>query len=143
MSQNRVSQAGCVSGSVKPLPPFKPNQLAIAYQERYLALVVAAAKAYGSSTRFFLACGPMASDYCSEVAWVIKQTNAVGIKSYLLNQVCLPVCLLSTGVHHSLPPSHPCISRFESAHADEPVLHASDARFFNLRLPCCNATGGI
>ena len=53
---------------------------------RYEALVVAAAKAYGNSTRFFLACGPMANDYCSEVNWVIGRANAVGIKAYLLDQ---------------------------------------------------------
>ena len=124
LPQNRVAAAGGVSGSVKPLPPFAPNPLAIAYRERYKALVVAAAKAYGGSTRFFLACGPMSSDYCSEVEWVINQTNAVGIKSYLLNQVCLLVpsvsscprgstapflrpALLPTGVHRSLPPPRP------------------------------------
>ncbi len=34
---------------------------------RYEALVVATAQAYGNNTRFFLACGPMSSDYCTEV----------------------------------------------------------------------------
>jgi len=57
-----------------------------AYRARYKALVSDAAKAYGGGTRFFLACGPMASDYCSEVNWVIDQVNAEGIKAYLLDQ---------------------------------------------------------
>ena len=119
LPQNRVAAAGGVSGSVKPLPPFAPNPLAIAYRERYKALVVAAAKAYGGSTRFFLACGPMSSDYCSEVEWVIDQTNAVGIKSYLLNQVCL---LVPTGVHRSLPPPRPFYPRGSTAPFLRPTL---------------------
>ena len=57
-----------------------------AYQRRYLALVAAAARAYGKSTGFFLACGPMSTDYCPEVEWVISHATAVGIKAYLLNQ---------------------------------------------------------
>jgi hypothetical protein len=56
-------------------------------ESRYLALVAAASKAYGKNTRFFLACGPMSSDYCTEVNWVIKQTAALGIQAYLLDQV--------------------------------------------------------
>lgn len=62
------------------------SEKAAAYRLRYQALVVATAKAYGSGTRFFLACGPMSSDYCDEVDWVIAQVQAVGIKAYLLDQ---------------------------------------------------------
>lgn len=58
-----------------------------AYVKRYEELVVAASKAYGPGTRFFLACGPMASDYCVEVKTVIASVTASGIKAYLLNQV--------------------------------------------------------
>ena len=64
----------------------KPSDKSAAYQKRYEALVVAAAKAYGNSTRFFLACGPMSSDYCPEVEWVIGHVSALGIKAYLLDQ---------------------------------------------------------
>jgi len=64
-----------------------PTNKSAHYMLRYEALVVAAAKAYGSSTRFFLACGPMSSDYCSEVNWVIGRANVAGIKAYLLDQV--------------------------------------------------------
>ena len=60
---------------------------AAAYVARYEALVVAASKAYGERTRFFLACGPMATDYCDEVNTVIANVAAAGIKAYLLNQV--------------------------------------------------------
>eukprot|EP01046_Picozoa_sp_COSAG06_P002655 COSAG06_NODE_96_length_24336_cov_75.057845_2_plen_498_part_00 len=60
-----------------------------AFVKRYEELVVATAKAYGKGTRFFLACGPMASDYCDEVKAVIASVTATGtgIKAYLLNQV--------------------------------------------------------
>ena len=58
----------------------------VAMQRRYLQLVSAAAKAYGKSTSFFLACGPMSVDYCREVEWVITQASRAGIKAYLLNQ---------------------------------------------------------
>lgn len=64
----------------------KPSDKSKAFMERYEALVVAAAKAYGNSTHFFLACGPMASDYCSEVSWVIGRANTLGIKAHLLDQ---------------------------------------------------------
>ena len=57
-----------------------------AYMERYEALVAAAAKVYGYSTHFFLACGPMSSDYCSEVTWVIGRAKASGISAHLLDQ---------------------------------------------------------
>ena len=57
-----------------------------ALQRRYLALVSAAAEAYGKGTGFFLACGPMSTDYCPEVEWVIEHATATGIKAYLLNQ---------------------------------------------------------
>ena len=135
LPQNRVAAAGGVSGSVKPLPPFAPNPLAIAYRERYKALVVAAAKAYGGSTRFFLACGPMSSDYCSEVEWVINQTNAVGIKSYLLNQVCLLVPSVSSCPRGStapfLRPAHSTSFILDFSHADETALRC-EIDFFSL-----------
>ena len=51
-----------------------------------MELVTAAAKAYGKSTCFFLACGPMSADYCPEVGWVISHVTTAGIKAYLLNQ---------------------------------------------------------
>jgi hypothetical protein len=57
-----------------------------AYKRRYLELVTAAADAYGKDTGFFLACGPMSTDYCPEVDWVISELTSVGIKAYLLNQ---------------------------------------------------------
>ena len=57
-----------------------------AYKRRYLELVTAAANAYGKDTGFFLACGPMSTDYCPEVEWVISHASSVGIKAYLLNQ---------------------------------------------------------
>ena len=57
-----------------------------AYKRRYLELVTAAAEAYGKGTGFFLACGPMSTDYCAEVDWVISEATSVGIKAYLLNQ---------------------------------------------------------
>ena len=58
-----------------------------AFVKRYEELVVAASKVYGGGTAFFLACGPMASDYCAEVKTVIASVTASGIKAYLLNQV--------------------------------------------------------
>mmetsp|Transcript_56675 Transcript_56675/g.168271 ORF Transcript_56675/g.168271 Transcript_56675/m.168271 type:complete len:326 (-) Transcript_56675:20-997(-) len=64
----------------------QPSDKSEAYKKRYEALVVAAAKAYGDGTRFFLACGPMSSDYCTEVEWVIGRASALGIKAYLLDQ---------------------------------------------------------
>ena len=64
----------------------KPTNKSAHFSERYEALVVAAAKAYGKDTSFFLACGPMASDYCSEVNWVIGRAKIAGIKAYLLDQ---------------------------------------------------------
>jgi hypothetical protein len=57
-----------------------------AYQSRYLELVVTAAKVYGKETGFFLACGPMSTDYCPEVEWVIASAKTAGIKAFLLNQ---------------------------------------------------------
>ena len=55
--------------------------------KRYEELITATSNAYGRGTRFFLACGPMASDYCVEVKAVIASVAASGIKAYLLNQV--------------------------------------------------------
>jgi hypothetical protein len=75
------------SGSIKPLPPPIPNHKSKAFVLRYEALVIAAAKAYGKDTGFFLACGPMTTDYCEEVDLVIASVSAMGIKAYLLNQV--------------------------------------------------------
>jgi len=57
------------------------------FMARYEALVVAVAKIYGENTGFFLACGPMSSDYCPEVNSVISSVSSKGIKAYLLNQV--------------------------------------------------------
>lgn len=51
-----------------------------------MELVLAAAKVYGKSTGFFLACGPMTPDYCLEVKAVIATVSAVGVKAYLLDQ---------------------------------------------------------
>ena len=45
-----------------------------------------ASKAYSVETGFFLACGPMSTDYCPEVEWVIERATQLGIKAYLLNQ---------------------------------------------------------
>jgi len=64
----------------------RPSSLATAYKERYEALVVDAANAYGNGTHFFLACGPMASDYCEEVEWVIDRVGELGIHAHLLDQ---------------------------------------------------------
>ena len=64
----------------------KPSAKSEAYKARYEALVVATAKAYSNTTRFFLACGPMSSDYCTEVSWVIDRVGSMGIKAYLLDQ---------------------------------------------------------
>ena len=58
-----------------------------AFVKRYEELIGAASKAYGESTQFFLACGPMASDYCAEVKTVIASATASGIKAHLLDQV--------------------------------------------------------
>jgi hypothetical protein len=79
--------ATTTSGSIKPLPPPSPSPKSKAFVLRYEALVVAAAKAYGSDTRFFLACGPMTTDFCEEVDKVIASVSAMGIKAYLLDQV--------------------------------------------------------
>ena len=64
----------------------KPTAKSAAFTKRYEELVMAAAKVY-TSARFFLACGPMSSDYCPEVNAVIKSVQASGVKAYLLNQV--------------------------------------------------------
>ena len=40
--------------------------------------MTAAAEAYGKSTGFFLACGPMSTDYCPEVEWVISHATTAG-----------------------------------------------------------------
>ena len=64
----------------------KPSAKSEAYKARYEELVVTTAKAYGNTTRFFLACGPMSSDYCTEVSWVIDRVGSMGIKAYLLDQ---------------------------------------------------------
>ena len=44
------------------------------------------ATSYGNNTHFFLACGPMSTDYCNEVNEVIRRATAAGIKAYLLDQ---------------------------------------------------------
>ena len=64
----------------------RPSSLSTAYKERYAALIVAAAKAYGNATQFFLACGPMATDYCTEVDWVLKSVGAHGVMAHFLDQ---------------------------------------------------------
>ena len=74
------------SGSIKPLGPPKPPPIDAEFTKRYVELVLAAANAYGKSTGFFLACGPMTSDYCTEVNAVIAKVSAVGVKAYLLDQ---------------------------------------------------------
>lgn len=58
-----------------------------AYVARYEALVIEASKAYGTATQFFLACGPMSTDYCPEVNSVIESVSAAGVKAHLLDQV--------------------------------------------------------
>ena len=50
-------------------------QLIPSYNATYLALVEAAARAYGGGATFFLACGPMSTAYCDEVAWVAAQAR--------------------------------------------------------------------
>jgi hypothetical protein len=64
----------------------RPSSLSMAYKQRYLDLVVAAAKTYGNDAHFFLACGPMATDYCDAVHWVIANANAQGIRAHFLDQ---------------------------------------------------------
>ena len=56
------------------------------YNQTYKALVVAAAKAYGAKTHFFLACGPMSNQYCDQVNWVIEKVTTEGLKASLLDQ---------------------------------------------------------
>ena len=56
------------------------------FNSTYEALVVAAAKVYGSDTHFFLACGPMSDSYCAEIDWVIARVTAQGLKASLLDQ---------------------------------------------------------
>uniref|UniRef100_A0A7S4UA24 SGNH hydrolase-type esterase domain-containing protein n=1 Tax=Alexandrium monilatum TaxID=311494 RepID=A0A7S4UA24_9DINO len=59
-----------------------------AYNMTYLALLTVAARAYGPSTHFFLACGPMTSKYCPQVDWVMEKARAQvpGLKISFLNQ---------------------------------------------------------
>jgi len=63
-----------------------PTPKSAAFRERYLALVLATAQAYGDGVHFFLACGPMSTDYCTEVDWVIGRANASGVKAHFLDQ---------------------------------------------------------
>ena len=65
----------------------KPTDKSAAFTKRYEELVVAASAAYSKDTHFFLACGPMASDYCPEVNAVLASVTAAGIKAHLLDQV--------------------------------------------------------
>jgi len=65
----------------------KPTVKSAAFTKRYEELVLATSKAYTADTRFFLACGPMTSDYCPEVNAVIASVTAAGVKAYLLDQV--------------------------------------------------------
>merc|ERR1711974_11779 len=44
-----------------------------AYGSTYLELVGAAIGAYGPRTKFLLACGPMTSEYCGKVRWVVDE----------------------------------------------------------------------
>ena len=60
---------------------------AVAFTDRYTELVMAASAAYSNATRFFLACGPMSSDYCPEVSAVVARVAASGVEAHLLNQV--------------------------------------------------------
>eukprot|EP00443_Scrippsiella_acuminata_P119996 CAMPEP_0115732760 /NCGR_PEP_ID=MMETSP0272-20121206/85295_1 /TAXON_ID=71861 /ORGANISM="Scrippsiella trochoidea, Strain CCMP3099" /LENGTH=385 /DNA_ID=CAMNT_0003176695 /DNA_START=56 /DNA_END=1212 /DNA_ORIENTATION=+ len=43
------------------------------FNATYLSLLTSAARAYGTSTRFILACGPMSSAYCASIEWVMAQ----------------------------------------------------------------------
>ena len=73
-------------GTNDHLGTTKPSAKSDAFMARYKALVVAASQAYGADTHFFLACGPMSTDYCMEVNTVIDQATALGIKAHLLDQ---------------------------------------------------------
>ena len=64
----------------------RPSSLSTVYMQRFEALVVATAKAYGNGTQFFLACGPMSTDYCTEVEQVIGRVGRRGIRAHLLDQ---------------------------------------------------------
>lgn len=50
--------------------------LSAQFRQKYLKLVLDLAGSYGSSTRFFLACGPMDEAYCDVAKWVITQVTA-------------------------------------------------------------------
>ena len=72
------------SGTIQP---FNDNALGLlsarpqlipSYNATYLALVKHASHVYGPATHFFLACGPMTTTYCSQVAWVLAQAQAAG-----------------------------------------------------------------
>ena len=56
------------------------------YNQTYQAIIVAAAKACGINTHFFLACGPMSDHYCDEVDWVVAAVTAQGLKASFLDQ---------------------------------------------------------
>lgn len=73
-------------GTNDHLGATKPTDKSNAYMVRFKALVVAAAQAYGAETHFFLACGPMSTDYCDEVHWVIAQASELGVKAHFLDQ---------------------------------------------------------
>ena len=83
---NRIPDAVVINLGTNDHLGTKPSPKSAAYMKRYEALIVATAKAYGNDTRFFLACGPMSTDYCSEVKWVLGRANALGIETYLLDQ---------------------------------------------------------
>lgn len=46
-----------------------------AFNATYLELLLLAARSYGPSTHFFLACGPMQDAYCPNVFWVMDQAR--------------------------------------------------------------------
>ena len=56
-----------------------PANLVDTFRAAYLSLVISAAAAYGSSTRFFLLCGPIRFTYCAPVEWVVAQAQAQGL----------------------------------------------------------------
>lgn len=48
------------------------------FRNMYLDLVLNAVAAYGPSTHFILACGPMDESYCDSVSWVLGQAEGHG-----------------------------------------------------------------
>ena len=66
-------------------------ELVSSFNATYLELVLAANEAYSMGEdsigpTFFLACGPMSSEYCPNVEWIIDQVGLRGVHAVLLNQ---------------------------------------------------------